>query len=314
MPWRTDRIITKIGGEHTMLATYVSEQEEITLQLCRPRPRQRPPHPRTAILAACKLEVEDIERAVDATDGGRISCKVSCSPAAYPHHAPATLDELQYDLAHLLNTALAHAALRPANLTVLPVRKAWLFNLDCIVFADAGNVRDALFLVARAAMCDTLVSVNGLSSTGRRGALGPGAATTMATVAGAWTRTAPGCTQGTLRTPPTSSSWTTGARARRWRRDRWPMCVTLNLVRASETCGPGWRGEGLRCIHSALYPHRDRRRTSWMRRRRKTPPSHWVSLHHLVCAVRPADTTWHATDRSGELPSAQFKSLVQGTA
>ncbi|KAF8528625.1 hypothetical protein JB92DRAFT_2826031 [Gautieria morchelliformis] len=271
----------------------------------------------TAILAACKLEVEDIERAVDATDGGRISCAASwsgrlsiylypppltaphySSPAACPHHAPATLDELQHDLAHLLNAALsptrphsydtsqtgegncltsqtagggkhlqevghekkkknaalAHAALRPANLAVLPARKAWLLNLDCVVLADTGNVHDALFLGARAAMCDTRVPVTrpveynaprraGVGRGNDDGDDGGGMDTNGAgldtrhaayaadfELADYWSEGAARQSQSQSGSWCWSRSWTwtwSGCCGWSWR--RWPVCVTLNL-------------------------------------------------------------------------------------
>ncbi|KAF8504253.1 hypothetical protein JB92DRAFT_775793 [Gautieria morchelliformis] len=108
-------------------------REEVPVSSDSPLPMAAPTSPSAAVPSsppARWLVVEDIERAVDATDGGRISHTVSCSPAAYPHHAPAALNELQHGLAHLLN-----AALHPANLTVLPAHKVWLLSLDCVVRA-----------------------------------------------------------------------------------------------------------------------------------------------------------------------------------
>jgi len=52
---------------------------------------------------------------------------------------------------------LSHASLRPSNLGIVPGRKSWLLTLDLTVLSDAGNVYDALFMAARAALWDTCV-------------------------------------------------------------------------------------------------------------------------------------------------------------
>jgi exosome complex component RRP42 len=51
----------------------------------------------------------------------------------------------------------SHSSLRPPNLGIIPGRKAWLLSLDLTVLSDAGNVYDALFMAARAALWDTRV-------------------------------------------------------------------------------------------------------------------------------------------------------------
>ncbi|KAK0461511.1 ribosomal protein S5 domain 2-type protein [Armillaria novae-zelandiae] len=100
----------------------------------------------TEVLAATKLQVDDAPS---------VTCSVSCSPTAYPHLAAPALEDTQADLTALLHSALAQH--RPANLTILPGKKAWAVHLDVLVLADAGNLYDALFMAARAALCDTRV-------------------------------------------------------------------------------------------------------------------------------------------------------------
>ncbi|EJF56931.1 ribosomal protein S5 domain 2-like protein [Dichomitus squalens LYAD-421 SS1] len=110
----------------------------------------------TDVLAAVKLEVEDVESG-DGVDGGRVACSVTCSPSAYSHLSSNALDELQHDLTVILQQTIAHRSLHPSNLTIIPGRKAWLLNIDAVVLADSGNVVDALFMAARAALWDTKV-------------------------------------------------------------------------------------------------------------------------------------------------------------
>lgn len=79
------------------------------------------------------------------------------SPAAYSYLSATALDDLQHDYSTILNDVLSHASLRPPNLGIIPGRKAWLLTLDLMVLSDAGNIYDALFMAARAALWDTHV-------------------------------------------------------------------------------------------------------------------------------------------------------------
>lgn len=81
------------------------------------------------------------------------------SPAAYPHLSSNALDDLSYDMTTLLNQTLSHPSLHPPNLCILPKKKSWCLNLDVIVLSDSGNVYDALFMAARAALWDTKVPI-----------------------------------------------------------------------------------------------------------------------------------------------------------
>lgn len=83
--------------------------------------------------------------------------KPSSSPAAYPRLSSSALDDLQDDYEELLNTVLGDKSLRPSNLTILFGQKSWCLNLDLIVLSDAGNIYDALFITAKAALSDTRV-------------------------------------------------------------------------------------------------------------------------------------------------------------
>lgn len=79
------------------------------------------------------------------------------SPAAYPSLSSNALDDLQSDLTILLESVLSHPSLRPDNLVIVPGKKAWAVKLDAVVFADGGNVVDCLMLASRAALWDTKV-------------------------------------------------------------------------------------------------------------------------------------------------------------
>ena len=79
------------------------------------------------------------------------------SPSAYPHLTSNALDDLQHDLTVILQQTIAHPSLHPSNLSIIPGRRAWLLNLDAVILVDSGNVVDALFMAARAALWDTKV-------------------------------------------------------------------------------------------------------------------------------------------------------------
>ena len=57
----------------------------------------------------------------------------------------------------VVHETLSHSSLHPTNLTILPGARAWLVHLDLLILSDAGNVYDALFLAASAALRDTRV-------------------------------------------------------------------------------------------------------------------------------------------------------------
>ncbi|TDL17100.1 ribosomal protein S5 domain 2-like protein [Rickenella mellea] len=112
--------------------------------------------PGTEVLAAVKLEVEDVQTE-EGVDVGRVVCSVSCSPSAYPNLTNNALDDLQSDLSSVLQQTLSHRSLHPPNLSILAGRKSWLLHLDVVVLTDSGNIYDALFLASAAALRDTRV-------------------------------------------------------------------------------------------------------------------------------------------------------------
>ncbi|EPT02256.1 hypothetical protein FOMPIDRAFT_1160450 [Fomitopsis schrenkii] len=184
----------------------------------------------TEILAATKLEVEDVETG-GGVDGGRLVCTVTCSPSAYPQLSSNALDELQYDLTTVLHQTLAHPALHPCNLGILPRKKAWLLSVDLVVLADAGNALDALFMAARAALWDTKVPrTRPIQYQGRRGGGANEDAMEAEGDPAAGARSAFD-TRDMKRDAADfelPDYWDEGEVLDG--RDRWPVCVTLNLL------------------------------------------------------------------------------------
>ncbi|KAI0067490.1 ribosomal protein S5 domain 2-like protein [Artomyces pyxidatus] len=180
----------------------------------------------TEILAAAKLEVEDVEHG-DGVEGGRVSCSVSCSPSAYPFASSGTLDDLQHDYTSLVHSALSHPSLRPANLSILRGKKSWLLSLDLVVLSDCGNVYDALFMAARAAMWDTKVprtrSVEYRASKNRTGGGTGDMEVDDEQQSGLDTRQVKAATDFEL-----EDYWDEGEPLAG--RETWPVCITLNLL------------------------------------------------------------------------------------
>ncbi len=151
------------------------------------------------------------------------------SPAAYSYLPAAALDDLQHDYATVLHDVLSHASLRPPNLGIIPGRKAWLLTLDLMVLSDAGNVYDALFMAARAALWDTHVpktrAVEYRRDNGGRRTMKDGGDMDVdpESQSGLDTRSKASATDFEL-----EDSWDEGPVL--GGRDAWPVCVTLNLV------------------------------------------------------------------------------------
>ncbi|KAI0791326.1 ribosomal protein S5 domain 2-type protein [Abortiporus biennis] len=183
----------------------------------------------TEVLAATKLEIEDVKPG-EGEEGGRIVCTVTCSPAAYPQLSSNALDELQYDYTTILHQTFSHPSLHPTDLGIIPHKKSWLLNVDLVVLSDAGNIYDALFMSARAALWDTKVPVTRAVqyvSPQSDGARGKTDTEDTMEVEGV------GSSSLDTRHMPTASDfelsdyWDEGAPLSG--REKWPVCVTLNI-------------------------------------------------------------------------------------
>ncbi|KAI0338118.1 ribosomal protein S5 domain 2-like protein [Trametopsis cervina] len=180
----------------------------------------------TEVIAAVKLEVENVQ-AGEGTEGGRIVCNVSCSPTAYPNLSSNALDELQYDYSTILHQTLSHPTLHPRNLGILRGKKAWLLSLDVSILSDAGNAYDVIFMAARAAVWDTKVpKTRSVQYAGRGRARAPEGNMDVddnsAGPSNLDTRNVPTATDFEL-----TDTWDEGEPLQG--RDRWPICITLNI-------------------------------------------------------------------------------------
>ncbi|KAF8632708.1 hypothetical protein AX15_001732 [Amanita polypyramis BW_CC] len=179
----------------------------------------------TEVVAATKLEVEGLDE--EGVEGGRMVCTVSCFPAAYPHLTSNAIEDLQQDMSILLHQILAHRTLHPNNLRILRGEKSWLLHLDVVVLSDAGNIYDVIFMAARAALWDTKVPrTRRIEYKARKGGREPAESGEMdvdETVSGFDTRQLFKATDFELH-----DYWDEGEVLDG--RERWPVCVTLNLV------------------------------------------------------------------------------------
>ncbi|KLO12094.1 ribosomal protein S5 domain 2-like protein [Schizopora paradoxa] len=182
----------------------------------------------TEVLVAVKVEVEDVSGSVDGGKG-RMACNVSCSPAAYPSLTMLQLDDFQSDLTSILDTTLGCSSLCPTNLSIIPRKKAWLLHVDALVLADDGNVYDALFLAAAAALHDTRIPrtrpIEYRPNNARSQASADASDDPMDGASGLDTHAMPKATDFEL-----MDYWDEGEPLVCPNGMSWPICVTLNLV------------------------------------------------------------------------------------
>lgn len=162
----------------------------------------------------------------------------------------------------LLHQVLANRTLHPNNLGILRGKKSWLLHLDIVVLSDAGNIYDAMFMAARAALwCTKVPRTRGVeykASKGGKGPAGFGGTDVGETMSGFNTRQIPKATDFELH-----DYWDEGEMLDG--RERWPVCVTLNLVFFF----------GFGCSSCTEYGRRSVPPTTWTRHYQKKP------LHHI---------------------------------
>ncbi|KAG8896181.1 hypothetical protein FRB99_009028 [Tulasnella sp. 403] len=124
----------------------------------------------TEVIAAAKLDVEDIDPAVSSSG---LSCSVTCTASAYPHLSLGQLDNLSEDLSTFLQGCLqpSKTVVSP-QLIIIPDRKRWHLSIEAVVISDSGNVADALMMASRAALWDLRIPrTRGLQYRGTKGGL-----------------------------------------------------------------------------------------------------------------------------------------------
>lgn len=124
-----------------------------------------------------------------------------------------------------LHQVLSHRSLHPKNLSILSGKKAWLIHLDLIVLSDAGNVHDALFMAARAALWDTKIPrTKSVEYKVTKTTQGGDMDVDQDTRSGFDTRQQ----KSSAADFEITDYWDEGEVLDG--RDRWPICVTLNMV------------------------------------------------------------------------------------
>lgn len=159
------------------------------------------------------------------------------TPLAYPSLTSSQLDDTQTEYTTLLSSILCHPSLHPSNLTIIPRLKSWVLHLDLIVFSDSGNVFDALFLAARAALCDTKVPRTRCVEYQPSASSILESTTGIGAVIGSALKQGDSLTQSSFDTGylrqvaadfELSDYWDEGDVLDQ--KNRWPLCITLNSV------------------------------------------------------------------------------------
>ena len=114
------------------------------------------------------------------------------------------------------------------NLVIIPGKKAWLLHLDVTILSDAGNVYDVIFMAVRAALWDTKVPrTRSIQYTSGKPARSADEAVhedgTNAGISSFDTRQHAAATDFELVDTSDDGEPLDG-------KDRWPVCVTLNIV------------------------------------------------------------------------------------
>lgn len=138
----------------------------------------------------------------------------------------------------IVHQTLSHPTLLPKNLGILPRKKAWLLNLDIIVLADSGNVYDAIFMAARAALWDTKVPrTRSIEYKAKKGESGTSTVIGQASISGDMDVDEEGTSGFDTRQISNATDfelpdyWDEGEVLDG--RQFWPICVTLNVVSIS---------------------------------------------------------------------------------
>ncbi|KAI9223638.1 ribosomal protein S5 domain 2-type protein [Blastocladiella britannica] len=113
----------------------------------------------TDVLVGVKVDVGDPD--ADTPSLGRIECSVDCAPTITANlESAVSLADLQLELTQLLARRFTAASLPMVDfgsLSIIAGESCFVLYLDAMVLASGGNVEDAIFLAAKAALATTVI-------------------------------------------------------------------------------------------------------------------------------------------------------------
>jgi len=112
----------------------------------------------TDVLVGIKLEIGAPEE-VSPTKG-RIHFSVECCPSASPEFEGRGAEELNTELARILERLLkTENVIEMEKLCIIPGKVCWILYIDALVLDSGGNLFDAISVATRAALSNTLIPV-----------------------------------------------------------------------------------------------------------------------------------------------------------
>jgi len=112
----------------------------------------------TDVLVGVKAEIGEPE--MENPNKGRIHVSVECCPSASPEFEGRGAEELNTELAQLLERLLKNeTALEWEKLCILLGKVCWILYIDTLVLDSGGNLFDAISVATRAALYNTTIPV-----------------------------------------------------------------------------------------------------------------------------------------------------------
>jgi len=110
----------------------------------------------TDILVAVKVELGIPDE--DAPDCGKLQFAVECSPSAAREFEGRGAEELNGELAGLLQRIFDNkSALDLKKLCIIPGQRCWILYVDALVLDSGGNLIDAISIASKAALFNTKI-------------------------------------------------------------------------------------------------------------------------------------------------------------
>jgi len=110
----------------------------------------------TDILVGIKAELGEPDQATP--DQGKILVSVECCPSASPEFEGRGGNELNVELATVIQRLLNNpSAIDLKKLCLLPGQRCWIIYVDALVLDSGGNLFDALSIATRAALFNTTI-------------------------------------------------------------------------------------------------------------------------------------------------------------
>jgi len=112
----------------------------------------------TDVLVGVKAEIGEPDLA--SPNKGKVQLSVECCPSASPEFEGRGAEDLNTELARVLERLLqTESALDLTKLCIIPGKVCWILYIDAMVLDSGGNLFDAISVATRAALHNTAIPV-----------------------------------------------------------------------------------------------------------------------------------------------------------